>query len=80
MNSTLDLHEVLSTIVTHAVQLSGTEGGSIFEFAEEEQTFHIRAACGTSAELLDALRATRVGLDDTLVGRAASTRTSHCRP
>ena len=76
VNSTLDLREVLSTIVTHAVQLSGTEGGSIFEFDEEDQTFRIRAAFGTSAELLDALRATRVGLDDTLVGRATSTRTS----
>ena len=76
VNSTLDLHEVLSKIVMHAVQLSGTEGGSIFEFAEEEQTFHIRAAFGTSVELLDALRGTLVGVDDTLVGRAASTSTS----
>jgi class 3 adenylate cyclase/putative methionine-R-sulfoxide reductase with GAF domain len=76
VNSTLDLREVLSTIVMHAVQLSGTEGGSIFEFGEEDQSFRIRAAFGTSAELLDALRATRVGLDDTLVGRAASTRAS----
>jgi len=76
VNSTLDLHDVLSTIVMHAVQLSGTEGGSIFEFDEKEQAFRIRAAFGTSAELLDALRATRVGLDDTLVGRATSTRTS----
>jgi class 3 adenylate cyclase/putative methionine-R-sulfoxide reductase with GAF domain len=76
VNSTLDLREVLSTIVMHAVQLSGTEGGSIFEFREEDQSFRIRAAFGTSAELLDALRATRVGLDDTLVGRAASTRAS----
>ena len=76
VNSTLDLSEVLSTIVMHAVQLSGTEGGSIFEFGQEEQTFRIQAAFGTSSELLDALRGTRVGLDDTLVGRAASTRTS----
>jgi class 3 adenylate cyclase/putative methionine-R-sulfoxide reductase with GAF domain len=76
VNSTLDLRKVLSTIVMHAVQLSGTEGGSIFEFGEEDQAFRIRAAFGTSAELLDALRATRVGLDDTLVGRATSTRTS----
>ena len=80
VNSTLDLYEVLSTIVAQAVQLSGTEGGSIFEFDEEDQEFHVRAAFGTSEELLDALRATRVGLDDTLVGRAASTRTSIAVP
>ena len=76
VNSSLDLHEVLSTIVAQAVQLSGTEGGSIFEFDAEAQEFSIRAAFGTSEELLDALRAARIGLDDTLVGRAASTRRS----
>ena len=76
VNSSLDLHEVLSTIVAHAVQLSGTEGGSIFEFDAEAQEFSIRAAFGTSEELLDALRAARIGLDDTLVGQAASTRRS----
>ena len=80
VNSSLDLHQVLSTIVTHAVQLSGTEGGSIFEFDEDAQEFYIQAAFGTSQELLAALRATRVGLDDTLVGRAASTRTSIAVP
>ena len=76
VSSSLDLHEVLSTIVKHAVELSGTEGGSIFEFNDELQEFQIRTAYGTSEELLDALRATKVGLHDTLVGRAASTGTS----
>jgi signal transduction histidine kinase len=73
VSSSLDLHEVLSTIVKHAVELSGTEGGSIFEFDDESEEFQIRTAYGTSEELLDALRATKVGLHDTLVGRAAST-------
>ena len=35
VNSTLDLQEVLSTIVTHAVQLSATDGGAIYEADEE---------------------------------------------
>ena len=76
VSSSLDLHEVLSTIVKHAVELSGTEGGSIFEFDDDAQEFRIRTAYGTSDELLAALRATRVGLHDTLVGRAATTGTS----
>jgi signal transduction histidine kinase len=75
VSSSLDPHEVLSTIVTHAVQLSGTEGGSIFEFHDEAEAFEIRAAFGTSKELLAALRATRVGLRNTLVGRSALTHT-----
>jgi signal transduction histidine kinase len=75
VSSSLDLREVLSTIVTHAVQLSRTEGGSIFEFLDEAEEFQIRTAFGTSDALLAALRATRIGLHDTLVGRAALTRT-----
>ena len=62
VSSSLDPQEVLSTIVKHAVELSGTEGGSIFEFDEVSQEFQIRTAYGTSDELLEALRATKVGL------------------
>ena len=80
VSSSLDLHEVLSTIVKHAVELSGTEGGSIFEFDDKSQEFRIFTAYGTSEELLDALRATKVGLYDTLVGRAASSGTSLAVP
>jgi len=80
VSSSLDPREVLSTIVKHAVELSGTEGGSIFEFDDESQEFRIHTAYGTSEELLDALRATRVGLHETLVGRAASTGMSLAVP
>ena len=80
VSSSLDPEEVLSTIVKHAVELSGTEGGSIFEFDDVSQEFQIRTAYGTSEELLEALRATKVGLHDTLVGRAASTGTSLAVP
>jgi signal transduction histidine kinase/ActR/RegA family two-component response regulator len=80
VSSSLDPHEVLSSIVKHAVELSGTEGGSIFEFDDESEEFQIRTAYGTSEELLDALRSTKVGLYDTLVGRAASTGTSLAVP
>lgn len=80
VSSSLDPEEVLATIVEHAVELSGTEGGSIFEFDDASQEFHVRTAYGTTQELLDALRATKVGLHDTLVGRAASTGTSIAAP
>ncbi len=39
VNSTLDLQEVLSTIVKHAVQLSATDGGSIYEANDERAGF-----------------------------------------
>src|SRR5262249_54205316 len=39
VSSTLDLQTVLSTIVGHAVQLSGTNGGVIYEYDEAAQEF-----------------------------------------
>ena len=72
VSSSLDPDEVLATIVTHAVQLTGADGGSIFEFDGAEQRFRIRAWSGTSDELLTMLQARPIGLADTFVGRAAS--------
>lgn len=72
VSSSLELMEVLTTIVLQAVILSGTDGGSIYEFDEGAREFHIRTACGTSAEVLNLLRRTRIGLDDTFLGQAAT--------
>jgi GAF domain-containing protein len=69
VSSSLDLDEVLDRIVTHAVQLSGTDGGSLLEY--DEGRFQVRAAHGTSADVLERLRTTRIDLEGTLVGRAA---------
>jgi len=71
VNSSLDLNQVLETIITHAVQLSGTDGGSIFEFDEATEAFLVRTAYGPPGGLVDALRHTHIGLHETLVGQAA---------
>jgi len=71
VSSSLNLTEVLNTIVTQAVLLSGTYGGSIYEFDEDAREFHVRTVCGTSPAVLDALRRARIGLDDTFLGKAA---------
>jgi signal transduction histidine kinase/DNA-binding response OmpR family regulator len=68
----LNLTEVLNTIITQAVQLSGTDGGSIYEFDEDAREFRVSTVCGTSQETFDALRRTRMGLDDTFLGKAAA--------
>ena len=39
VNSTIDLQTVLSTIIAKAVQLSGTEAGTIYVFDEASQEF-----------------------------------------
>ena len=71
VSSSLELEEVLSTIVSHAVELSGTDGGSMMEYDEDTRCFRVRFALATSDAVLAALRDTAFGLDDTLVGRAA---------
>jgi signal transduction histidine kinase/ActR/RegA family two-component response regulator len=72
VSSTLDLQEVLNAIVTRAVELSGTEGGSIFEFDAATRRFRLRTCYGTSDELEKTLRAMEIELDDTFIGRAAA--------
>ena len=39
VSSTLDLETVLTSIVSHAVQLSGTDGGAIYEYDEQSEEF-----------------------------------------
>jgi signal transduction histidine kinase len=74
VNSTLDLQEVLTTIVAHAAQLSGTDGGAIYEYDVDSQVFELRATHGMSAELMAAVQALRIRLGETVVGLAAARR------
>ncbi len=48
VSSTLDLNMVLTNIIHHAVQLSDTKGGIIFEFDEAEQFFVPKTNYGLS--------------------------------
>jgi two-component system NtrC family sensor kinase len=64
VNSTLDLETVLSTIVTKAVQLSGTEAGAIYVFDHRQREFHLRATFGMDKELIAALANQHIGLDE----------------
>ena len=74
VSSTLDLQTVLSTIVRHAVQLSGTDCGIIYEYDEPTQEFHLRASYQMEEELVNAYRATPLRLGEGATGRAAETR------
>jgi len=72
VSSTLDPDEVLDRIVTNAVRLTGTDGGSIMEYDDQSDGFLVRAAYGSSDELLDRLRQTTIPRSTTLVGRAVT--------
>jgi GAF domain-containing protein len=74
VSSTLDLQTVLSTIVSRAVQLSGTDCGIIYEYDEPTQEFHLRASYQMEQELVDAYRVTPLRLGQGATGRAAETK------
>jgi len=74
VSSTLDLETVLATIVSRAVQLSGSHGGIVYEFDDPTQAFHARAAHQISAEHLEAVRAAPIQLGEGAVGRAGVIR------
>jgi signal transduction histidine kinase len=71
LSSTLDLETVLTTIVSRAVQLSGVDGGVVFEYDEGVEEFVHRAATETGGALTEARPATRVRKGEGVVGRTA---------
>jgi signal transduction histidine kinase len=64
VNSTLDLENVLSTIVAKAAQLSITEAGAIYVFDNAQREFYLRATYGMDRELIEALTQRHIGLDE----------------
>ncbi len=73
VSSTLDLETVLRTIVSRATELAGMDGGSIWEYDEERQEFHLRATDRLPDELVDVLRATPIRKGEGALGKLAVT-------
>jgi GAF domain-containing protein len=74
VNSTLDVETVLTTIVAKAVQLSGTEAGAIYTFDDSRQEFWLRATHGMDNAIVSAIRDRRIGIGETVIGKAAAER------
>src|SRR5205807_8899044 len=73
VSSTLDLETVLATIVSQASQLSGTDGGAIYEYDEETEEFQLRATQNLDISFVELLRSTRIRKGEGAVGRMAVT-------
>jgi len=71
VSSTLDLDTVLTTIVSRAVQLSGTDGGSIYEYDETSEEFVLRATHNLADEYVERRRETRLRKGEGVTGRLA---------
>jgi signal transduction histidine kinase len=73
VGSTLDLDTVLTTIVAHAVELSGANGGAIYEYDEAAQAFCLRTSHGLEPELVEVLVGAPIPRNQGALGRAVAT-------
>jgi signal transduction histidine kinase len=72
VSSSLDLQQVLTTVLTHAVRLSGADGGTIFELDEARAELVHRASYGMPDELVGMIQRNLPRVHaDTALGRAA---------
>jgi signal transduction histidine kinase len=74
VSSSLELETVLDTIVSRAVDLSGTDGGVIYEFDEQTQEFVLRASHRMEPEAVEVLMSARIKLGEGATGQAALRR------
>jgi signal transduction histidine kinase len=74
ISSTLDLDALLTRIVSHAVELTGSDAGTIYEFDEAADQFVLRVTYGMSEEHIEALRETALKPGEGAVGRAVAAR------
>jgi signal transduction histidine kinase len=74
VSSTLDLKIVLKTIVDRAVDLSGTDAGSIFYFREELGRFELGETSGLDGEVVAKYRKLDIAEGQTGLGDAIANR------
>jgi transcriptional regulator with GAF, ATPase, and Fis domain len=70
INSSIELDVVLSTIVTKAVHLSGTDAGAIYVYDEVRSKFDMRATFGLDQNTIKSLERHGVGLDEPHIAQA----------
>ena len=75
INSTLELQELLDTVLSHACRLADAGGGAIYTFDEDTEEFTLAATHGMSHELVQTIRRAHRHLhDDSPVGQSALRR------
>jgi signal transduction histidine kinase len=74
VSSTLELETVLTSIASHAVQLTGAAAGAIYEYDEASQEFNLRGSHQIEKEFVETLRASPIRLGGGALGQAATSR------
>ena len=73
ISSSLDMETVLQTIVSRAVQLTGLDSGTMYEYDERTEEIRLRAAENVDEEMLATLRATSIRKGEGAIGRTVLT-------
>jgi signal transduction histidine kinase/DNA-binding response OmpR family regulator/HAMP domain-containing protein len=73
LNSTLDLATVLSTIVSRANQLAGTDSCSVYEYDEQAGQFHLLTSNNLAEEVVAVARRSPIRRGEGVAGRMAVT-------
>jgi len=74
VSSTLDLGAVLTRVVSHAVQLTGSDAGTLYEFEETMRHFVVRVTHGMSEEHIETLKSIALQVGEGAAGRAVAAR------
>jgi signal transduction histidine kinase/putative methionine-R-sulfoxide reductase with GAF domain len=74
VSSTLDLKVVLKTIIDHAVELSGTDGGSIFYYREDVGRFELGETSGFDEDVVERYRKLDIAAGQTGLTEAMASR------
>jgi HAMP domain-containing protein len=74
VNSTLDLDNVLTTIVAKAVQISGADAGAIYVLDDLDKKLRLRATDGMDQAMIGELLTRNVNLDNLYVASAIRQR------
>ena len=74
VSSTLDLQQVLGTILARSVDLSGADAGAIFRYSPAGLAYHLVEARGWDARLVRAVRELHIDGAATGMGEAAARR------
>ncbi|WP_245276348.1 sensor histidine kinase [Methylocapsa aurea] len=69
--ASLELNEVLATILTRAVELAEADGGAIYSFDRERNCFHLAEAHGLDPSFVSALREVKLTRLEGLLGEVA---------
>jgi signal transduction histidine kinase/DNA-binding response OmpR family regulator len=75
VNTSLELEPVLSSILSHATQISRSGGGAIYVRTPEDR-FVLEAGHNMPPDLMAAARGQTIGLDDEIIGKCARERRS----